>query len=53
MPYTIRKVGKCYQVRSPNGVRAKCTSKLKAQKQVRYLNMIEHGDAKSKRRRRK
>lgn len=43
MPYTITKFDDSYRVSSPNGVRAKKTTKSKAKKQVRLLNAIEHG----------
>lgn len=43
MPVTIRKVKGGYQVRTPNGVHAKHTSKAKAMKQMRLLNAVEHG----------
>lgn len=32
-----------YQVRTPNMVHAKATTKAKAMKQTRLLNAIEHG----------
>jgi hypothetical protein len=32
-----------YKVTSPNGVKAKSTTKSKAKKQVRLLNAIDHG----------
>lgn len=43
MPYTIRKKGGKYEVRSPHGVKAKGTSKAKAKAQVRLLQAKEHG----------
>lgn len=44
MPYAIvKKSNGRYKVVGPSGVKAKDTSKQKAEKQVRYLNMIEHG----------
>ena len=46
MPYTISSSamdkGK-FQVKSPNGIKSKCTTKKKAQKQVNLLQGIEHG----------
>ena len=52
MPYKVRKTkaGK-YRVTSPNGVKARGTSKRKALSQVRLLNMIKHGKRVRKRRR--
>lgn len=43
MPYKIRKKGKCYKGSTPNGVKAKCTTKKKAQAQRRIINMAEKG----------
>jgi len=45
MPVTITKVKgkKCYRVRTPNKVHAKCTSKRNAERQARLLNAVEHG----------
>ena len=43
MPARIRKVKGGYQVRTPNRVHAKKTSKAKAKKQARLLNAIDHG----------
>ena len=45
MPVTIKKLknGK-YRVSTPNGVRAKATTKAKAERQARLLNALEHGD---------
>ena len=43
MPVTVKKVGKKYQVSTPNGVKAKGTSKEKAEAQERLLNAVEHG----------
>ncbi len=44
MPYTMRKVPRktCYRVTNPRSKRvmAKCTSKVRAQKQIRLLNAI-------------
>ena len=46
MPYTLRKIpGKsCYRVRNKrtNRIFAKCTSKVKAQKQLRLLRAIQN-----------
>lgn len=44
MPYTKRKKNGGYEVRSPSGVRAKNTSKKKAEAQIRLLNAIEHDE---------
>jgi hypothetical protein len=41
--YKARKKDGVYEVRSPSGVRAKRTTKKKAEKQIRLLNAIEHG----------
>lgn len=43
MPATVRKVKGGYQVRTPNRVHAKRTTKAKAMKQKRLLNAVEHG----------
>lgn len=43
MPATIRKKGKKYEVRTPNAVHAKGTTKKKAEAQKRLLNAVEHG----------
>lgn len=43
MPYSMTKTDEGYRVRSPHGVKAKRTSKRKAEKQIRLLNAIEHG----------
>lgn len=43
MPATIKKVKGGYQVRTPNQVHAKKTSKKKAEAQQRLLNAIDHG----------
>ncbi len=32
-----------YEVRTPNGIHAKSTTKSKAKKQVRLLNAVDHG----------
>ena len=44
MPVTVskKKNGK-YTVRTPNGVKAKNTTKKNAMKQKRLLNAVEHG----------
>jgi len=42
MPVTIRKVNG-YQVRTPGGVKAKSTTKAKAERQARLLRAIDHG----------
>ncbi len=42
MPVKIRKVDG-YQVRTPSGVKAKHTTKAKAEKQKKLLNAVEHG----------
>lgn len=44
MPYKVTSVGKGkVKVTSPHGVKAKATTKGKAQKQVNLLRGIEHG----------
>lgn len=44
MPVTIRKrKGGKYSVRTPGGVKARGTTKEKAESQKRLLNAIEHG----------
>jgi hypothetical protein len=42
MPVKIRKVDG-YRVSTPHGVKAKHTTKAKAQKQRQLLNAVEHG----------
>ncbi len=42
MPVTIRKVDG-FQVRTPGGIKAKGTTKKKAEAQKRLLNAVEHG----------
>jgi hypothetical protein len=43
MPVKIKKQkGGGYQVRTPNGIKAKNTTKEKAQAQERLLNAVEH-----------
>jgi hypothetical protein len=44
MPYKIRKKDGKYEVRSPSGVRAKGTTKKKAEAQVRLLYAIEEDE---------
>lgn len=43
MPYKITENDGGYAVRSPHGVKAKRTTKSKAERQIRLLNAIEHG----------
>ncbi len=45
MPVKITKKLKSgkYQVSTPSGVKAKATTKAKAEKQERLLNAVEHG----------
>lgn len=43
MPVTIRKSGGGYQVSTPHGIKAKHTTKEKAEAQKRLLNAVEHG----------
>lgn len=44
MPYRIVKTKRgCYKVTSPHGIKAKCTTKQKAKRQVQLLNAIKHG----------
>ncbi len=43
MPAKMRKVKGGYQVRTPNGIHAKRTTKAKAKRQQRLLNAIDHG----------
>jgi hypothetical protein len=42
MPVSIRKKGDKYEVRTPNQVHAKATTKEKAEAQARLLRAIEH-----------
>ncbi len=42
-PVKITKVKGGYQVRTPGGVKAKHTTKAKAEKQARLLRGVEHG----------
>jgi len=51
MPYEIKKEGRCYQVINTDTqqVHAKCTSKAKAEAQVRLLeSVVEHKEDKGK-----
>ena len=43
MPVTIRKVKGGYRVSTPGGVKAKHTTKAKAESQGRLLRGVEHG----------
>ena len=43
MPVTIRKKNNKYSVSTPGGVKAKGTTKRKAEAQERLLNAVEHG----------
>jgi len=43
MPTKIRKAGNKYRVTTPNGVKAKGTTKEKAKAQKRLLDAVEHG----------
>lgn len=43
MPAKIKKKGKKYSVSTPGGVKAKGTTKKKAEAQKRLLNAIDHG----------
>lgn len=42
MPVKIKKVNG-FQVSTPDGIKAKSTTKKKAERQKRLLNAIEHG----------
>lgn len=42
MPYTMTKVDG-YRVSSPHGTKARSTTKVKAQRQMRLLNAVEQG----------
>jgi hypothetical protein len=53
MPVKIRKKGKKYQVSTPNGVKAKGTTKRKAQKQANLLRGVEHGWKPTRRKKKK
>lgn len=43
MPVTIKKTDGKYRVSTPHGVKAKGTTKAKAEAQERLLNAVEHG----------
>ena len=43
MPYTMRKTGGGFQVASPHGIKAKKTTKKRAQRQLNLLRGIKHG----------
>ena len=43
MPVTVRKVKGGYRVATPGGVKAKATTKAKAEAQKRLLQGVEHG----------
>lgn len=43
MPVKIKKLNGKYRVSTPHGVKAKHTTKKKAQAQKRLLNAVEHG----------
>lgn len=43
MPVKIKKKGKKFSVTTPGGVKAKGTTKKKAEAQQRLLNAVEHG----------
>lgn len=43
MPAKVKKVKGGYQVKTPNAVHAKKTTKAKAKAQQRLLNAIDHG----------
>ena len=43
MPVKITKTKTGYKVSTPGGTKAKGTSKVKAEKQKRLLNAVEHG----------
>ena len=43
MPVKIRKAGKKYRVSTPGGVKAKGTTRGKAEAQKRLLDAIDHG----------
>jgi hypothetical protein len=49
MPVKIKKVKGGYQVKTPNAVHAKKTTKKKAQAQSNLLRAIEHGWVPTKR----
>ena len=44
MPVSVRRTsGNEYRVSTPSGVKAKATTKAKAESQKRLLNAVEHG----------
>ena len=43
MPVKIKKLNGKYRVKTPGGIKAKGTTKKKAEAQKRLLNAIEHG----------
>ena len=43
MPATIKKKGRKFEVRTPNGIHTKGTTKKKAKAQQRLLNAVDHG----------
>jgi hypothetical protein len=43
MPAKVKKKDGKYEVRTPNGVHAKGTTKEKAEAQQRLLNALDHG----------
>ncbi|MFH2073842.1 MAG: hypothetical protein ABIJ57_00650 [Pseudomonadota bacterium] len=43
MPVKIRKAGKKYRVSTPGGVKAKGTTRGKAEAQKRLLRALDHG----------
>ena len=43
MPVKVTKTDGKYRVATPRGVKAKGTTKAKAQRQQRLLNAVEHG----------
>lgn len=54
MPVKVRKKkGGEYEVRTPNGVRAKGTTKRKAEAQARLLNALDHDWVPTKKKRKK
>ena len=52
MPYKLTKTGGKYRVSTPNGVKAKGTTKAKAEKQIRLLRAVDHGWKPTKRKKR-
>uniref|UniRef100_A0A6H1ZGC1 Uncharacterized protein n=1 Tax=viral metagenome TaxID=1070528 RepID=A0A6H1ZGC1_9ZZZZ len=43
MPVKVKKVKGGYQVSTPGGVKAKKTTKAKAESQERLINAVDHG----------